>query len=67
MTETRKFDACLAAQPQTALRSYGLMLLPGFNIGLVIPQAQVGLLGEMAVALAKLPGNGALHKAAQDA
>ena len=67
LSEAHKFDMYQVAHPQSGLPASGLMLPVGFNLGFVSTQEHAALLNQVENAIAVLPENGALHKAARGA
>jgi len=67
LTEAHKFDAYQEVHPQSGLRSSGLVLPVGFNLGFVSTREHAALLSEVGNAMTVLVKNGAVHKAARDA
>lgn len=67
IAEQHGFDLYRAEHPKTTLRSSGLVVPVGFNLGFVTTDAHAALLGEVNAALDTLLKSGELEKAAQSA
>ncbi len=65
IAEQHRFDLYRAEHPQTTLRSSGMVVPVGFNLGFVTTEAHAGLLAEVNTALGKLLQGGQIAKAAE--